>query len=220
MTWHGSFKHAGLIVGLLLAGNVMAGDKGLLDAVRAGQVEKVRSALADGADVNARGLDGSSALLLATQDNQVDIARTLIEAGADVNRKNLIFDSPYLLAGASGHNEILAMTLSHGADLKSTNRYGGTALIPACEHGYVETVKLLIEAGVDVNHVNRLGWTCLMEAIVLADGGPEHQQIVAQLIAAGADLNIPDHSGVSPLQQAERRGQTAIARQLREAGAQ
>ena len=156
---------------------------------------------------------------MCSSDLQVEIARALIEAGADVNQKNLIHDSPYLLAGASGHTAILQLTLAHGADLKSTNRYGGTALIPACERGHVDTVRLLIEAGIDLDHVNRLGWTCLMEAIVLADGGPAHQQIVAQLIAAGADLNLPDNAGLSPLQQAEKRGQTTIAKLLRDAGA-
>ncbi|WP_016705043.1 ankyrin repeat domain-containing protein [Pseudomonas chlororaphis] len=214
-----SCKHAVLAICLFVVGVVMAKDNQLLEAVRDGQLPKVQALLRQGADVNVRGLDGSSPLLLATAANQVEIARALIEAGADVNQKNLIHDSPYLLAGASGRNAILQLTLAHGADLKSTNRYGGTALIPACERGHVDTVRLLIEAGVDLDHVNRLGWTCLMEAIVLADGGPAHQQIVAQLIAAGADLNLPDNDGLSPLQQAEKRGQTAIAKLLRDAGA-
>ena len=92
-------------------------------------------------------------------------------------------------------------------------------MIPACERGHVETVRLLIAAGVDLNHVNRLGWTCLMEAIVLSDGGPAHQHIVTQLIEAGADLNLPDNEGMTPLQQAQKRGQHVIAHLLREAGA-
>ncbi|MDI9787105.1 ankyrin repeat domain-containing protein, partial [Pseudomonas aeruginosa] len=71
-----------------------------------------------------------------------------------------------------------------GADLKSTNRYGGTALIPACERGHVEVVKTLLQAGVDPNHVNKLGWTGLLEAILLSDGGPRHQEIVRLLIDA------------------------------------
>jgi ankyrin repeat protein len=214
-----SCKHAVLAICLFVAGVVMAKDNQLLEAVRDGQLPKVQALLRQGVDVNVRGLDGSSPLLLATAANQVEIARALIEAGADVNQKNLIHDSPYLLAGASGRNAILQLTLAHGADLKSTNRYGGTALIPACERGHVDTVRLLIEAGVDLDHVNRLGWTCLMEAIVLADGGPAHQQIVTQLIAAGANLNLPDNDGLSPLQQAEKRGQSAIAKLLRDAGA-
>lgn len=213
-----SCKHAVLAICLFVVG-VMAKDNQLLEAVRDGQLPKVQALLRQGVDVNVRGLDGSSPLLLATAANQVEIARALIEAGADVNQKNLIHDSPYLLAGASGRNAILQLTLAHGADLKSTNRYGGTALIPACERGHVDTVRLLIEAGVDLDHVNRLGWTCLMEAIVLADGGPAHQQIVTQLIAAGANLNLPDNDGLSPLQQAEKRGQSAIAKLLQDAGA-
>ena len=98
------------------------------------------------------------------------------------------------------------MTLAHGADLKSTNRYGGTALIPAAERGHVETVRTLIEAGVDLDHVNRLGWTALLEAIVLSDGGEKHQQIVRLLVNAGANVNLADGAGVTPLQHARERG--------------
>ena len=214
-----SLKFCLLTAGLLTIGGVMASDKALLTAVRDGELPKVQQLIAQGVDLNVQAINGSSALLLATAANQIGIAQALIHAGADVNQKNLIQDSPYLLAGASGFNEILSLTLAHGADLKSTNRYGGTALIPACERGHVDTVQILIEAGVEVDHVNRLGWTCLMEAIVLSDGGPAHQQIVSQLIAAGADLNLPDNTGHSPLHHAQQRGQIEIATLLRDAGA-
>ena len=39
------------------------------------------------------------------------------------------------------------------------------------------------------------------------------------LIAAGADVNLPDHGGVTPLRHAEQRGYHAIAALLRAAGA-
>ena len=58
-----------------------------------------------------------------------------------------------------------------------------------------------------------------MEAIVLSDGGPAHQQIITQLINAGADLNLPDSDGHTPLQQAQQRGQGVTAQLLRDAGA-
>jgi len=120
---------------------------------------------------------------------------------------------------ARGHLEILKLTLAHGADLKSTNRYGGTALIPAAERGHVETVRTLIEAGVDVDHVNRLGWTALLEAIILGDGGPRHREIVNLLIGAGADVNLADGSGVTPLQHARSAGYAEITEALTAAGA-
>jgi ankyrin repeat protein len=61
---------------------------------------------------------------------------------------------------------------------------------------------LLANPKVEVNYVNRLGWTALLEAIVLSDGGPRHQQIVATLIRQGADVHNPDREGRSPLHHA------------------
>lgn len=179
----------------------------------------IRRLLAGKVEIDAKDGQGRTALLVATQENKAAAARLLIEAGANVNAKDDIQDSPYLLAGARGYTEILALTLAHGADLRSTNRYGGTALIPACERGHVETVRKLIAAGVKVDHVNRLGWTGLLEAIILSDGGPRHQQIVTLLIEAGADVNLADRDGVTPLGHARQRGQTRIARLLEAAGA-
>ena len=169
--------------------------------------------------LEARDPQGRTALLLATALGHTALASRLIEAGADVNAQDGQRDSPYLLAGAEGNLPILRLALAHGADLRSTNRFGGTALIPAAERGHVEAVRLLVTAGVDVNHVNRLGWTALLEAVILSDGGPAHQAIAAQLIAAGANVNLPDDDGTTPLAHAERRGQQAMAALLRAAGA-
>lgn len=162
---------------------------------------------------------GRTPLLLSTQLNRVEMARTLINHGADVNARDAKQDSPYLYAGAEGRNEILTMTLKHGADLTSTNRYGGTALIPAAEKGHLETVKLLLKTKINVNHINRLGWTALLEAIILSDGGKTHQEIIKELIKGGADVNLSDKDGVTPLQHAERKKYLEIVKLLKEAGA-
>jgi len=182
-------------------------------------VAEIKKLLAQGAEIDARDADGRTALLVATHANRIEAAKALIDAGADVNAKDNINDSPYLYAGARGHLNILKMTLSHGADLKSVNRYGGTALIPASERGHVETVRTLIKAGVKVDHVNNLHWTALLEAIILGDGGERHQKIVDLLVKAGADVNLADGDGVTPLQHARARGFGDIEAGLKVAGA-
>lgn len=100
-----------------------------------------------------------------------------------------------------------------------SRRLGGTALIPACERVHVEVVKALLKTTIDVNHVNRLGWTALLEAIILGDGGANHQAIVRMLVAAGADLNLADGDGITPLRHARQKGYAAIVEALQSAGA-
>jgi ankyrin repeat protein len=106
------------------------------------------------------------------------------------------------------------MTLAAGADLNDTNRYRGTALIPAAHHGHVEAVKILLGTAIDKDHVNNLGWTALLEAVILGDGGPKHTEIVRLLVAAGANVNIADREGITPLAHAKKSGYAEMVRIL------
>lgn len=214
----------GLLAALLVAFFTMTpvlaqSDDAFLAAARANDVAALTSLLDAGQDIEVRDADKRTALLIATRERATEAALLLIARGADVNAKDGIDDTPFLYAGAEGRTEILTAILAAGAKLDDTNRYGGTALIPAAEKGHPENVRLLIAAGVDPDHINRLGWTALLEAIVLSDGGPVHQQIVAALIEGGADLNIADGQGVTPLAHARERGYREIAEMLEAAGA-
>ena len=154
-------------------------------------------------------------LITVAKANNVPLVAELISRGGNVNAKDSIQDSAFLYAGAEGFNEVLQLTLAAGADVASINRYGGTALIPASEHGHVDTVRILIAAGVPVNHVNNLGWTAMQEAILLNNGGPRQQDVVRQLLDAGADPDIRDPEGRTALQNAERLGFAEIAALIR-----
>jgi ankyrin repeat protein len=197
----------------------IAGDHALIIAAERNDVSTIRRLLEAGTNVRARDAQGRTALLAATAHNHIESAKLLIEAGADVNAQDSKFDSPLLLAGASGYLDILKLTLRANPNFKVYNRFGGTALIPACERGHVEVVKELLKTKINIDHVNNLGWTALLEAIVLSDGGPRHQEIVRLLVSAGADINLSDRQGVTPLQHARRSGFEVIANVLESHGA-
>ena len=191
----------------------------LIEAATSGSLAQVRRLLDAGAPVEARDSRRRTPVLAATQGNHLEVVRLLIARGADVNAQDAQQDSAFLLAGASGDTDIVRATLAAGADLGSTTRYGGTALIPACHHGYVDTVRVLLETAIDVDHVNRLGWTALLEAVILGDGGPPYVEIVRLLLAHKARVNLADAQGVTALQHARAKGQTAVAKLLLQAGA-
>lgn len=198
--------------------SAQAQSEALLAAAAAGRAEEVTQLVRSGAPLEARDAQGRSALLRAVAENHVGVAKTLLEAGASPNTQAANRDTPWLLAGALGRAEIIAAMLPHRPDLSIRNRFGGNALIPACERGHVEAVQVLLRSGIDLDHVNDLGWTCLLEIVILGDGGPRHQQVAKLVLDAGADPNLADRNGVTPLAHARQRGQQAVARLIEQAG--
>lgn len=188
-------------------------------AVARGDEKAVATLLKKGIAFDSRNAQGETALLIAVQQGRTRIAELLIARGADINAQAQNRDTPWLLAGARGHTAILAAMLPKGPDYRLRNRFGGSALIPACHYGHVETVRFLTsKSKIDVDHVNDLGWTCLLEAILLGDGGPAHQEIVRIVLAAGANPNLADRDGVTALAHARKRGQGAISSLMAGAG--
>ncbi|MCC6195656.1 MAG: ankyrin repeat domain-containing protein, partial [Burkholderiales bacterium] len=80
-------------------------------------------------------------------------------------------------------------------------------------------VRVLIKAGAPLDHVNNLGWTALIESIVLGDGGTRHTATLAALVEAGANVNIADRQGMSPLHLAQANGYREMTAILERAGA-
>ncbi len=194
-------------------------DRALIDAARAGDMARVEALIKQGASVNA--VDGrrQTALIAAAYGGHVEIARRLIAAGAPVNAEGDTPNGALMIACVRGNVALARILVAAGADVNASNQYGGNCIIPAAERGHVEIVREMLKTKINVNHVNRLGWTALLEAVILGTGGPAHVEIVRLLIAGGADPNIADRDGVSPLAHARRRGFREIAAMLESAGA-
>ncbi|GJL56458.1 MAG: hypothetical protein NPIRA02_35900 [Nitrospirales bacterium] len=207
------------VIVLAKPGNLMTDkEQRLLEAVSQNDLTTVQELVKEGININAQDIRGRTALLVAVENHHFESANMLLEAGADVNMQDHKQDSPLLLAGAEGRVDIMKRILQAKPDFTVYNRFGGTPLIPAAERGHVDMVELLVNTNVDIDHVNHLGWTALLEAIVLSNGGPRHQKIVQLLVDAGANVNVSDKEGVTPLQHARRKGFHEIVEILESAG--
>ena len=193
----------------------------LIEAAERGDTGTVRRLLEEGASVRARDEGGRTALVAAAYGNHLGAAGALMEAGADVNAKDDTVQSAYLISTAEVGDDprLLRLTLRNGADVTSLDSYDGTGLIRAADRGHVRIVERLLETETYVDHVNNLGWTALLEAIILGEGDERHTEVVRLLVEGGADPNLPDAEGVTPLEHAEQRGYSEMAEILRGAGA-
>ena len=207
---------AGILETITSAARPADPDAALLQAAEVGDANAVAIALRAGANIEARDAHDRTALLLAATYDRVPVANVLVAMGANPNALDDRHDTPWLVTGVTGSVAMLEALLPANPDLTIRNRFGGLSPIPASERGHVDYVRRVVLTGVDLNHVNDLGWTALLEAVILGDGGPNHQEVVQILLAAGADRDIADRAGVSALQHAEQRGQNEVARLLRQ----
>jgi uncharacterized protein len=124
------------------------------------------------------------------------------------------------IAAVADDEASLRVLLELGASPKlMTSRYDGTALIAAAHLGHDRVVRQLIAAGAPLDHVNNLHWTALIESIVLGNVGPRHQATLKALVDAGANLQLSDRQGNTPLALAKGRSYQEMVVILERAGA-
>jgi ankyrin repeat protein len=193
---------------------------GLHDAAARGDSARIEALIAAGEKPNVLDANSRTPLHVAAFLRRHAAARALLRLGADANALDAQRYDIVTIAAVNDDLDMLEIALRGGADARAiTSPYAGTALIAAAHLGHVEIVRRLIMGEAPLDHINNLGWTALMEAIVLGDGGAKHTDTVEALVDAGADVDLPDRSGTSPLQHARRRGYAQIERILARAGA-
>lgn len=175
---------------------------------------------ADGRTANARDTRGRTPLHVAAHAKSRAALEALVRAGAD---PNALDDDRYdivTIAAVADDVATLETALAMGGSPRNiTSRYDGTALIAAAHLGHADVVRTLIRAGAPLDHVNNLGWTALIESIVLGDGGSRHTATLKALVDGGADVNLADRGGATPLALARRRGFADMVALLQRAGA-
>lgn len=193
---------------------------GLFAAAQRGDTREIARLAASGSSVDVRDAHGRTPLHVAAYARHAGAMRALVQAGADPNALESDRYDIVTIAAVADDLPTLKTALTLGASAANvTSPYDGTALIAAAHLGHDGVVRTLIAAGAPLDHVNNLGWTAVIESIVLGDGGTRHTATLEALINAGANVNVPDRAGATPLTLARSRGYRQMVALLESAGA-
>lgn len=177
-------------------------NQNLITAVKAKDIEAVKRALRQGADVNStqeeksKSYYGLTALMIAASEGAMNAAQLLIKSDADVNIADSNQWTALAYASYYGYVEIAKQLIVAGADKEARDDSDCTPLMCATGNGKIQTVQLLIEAGADIDAYSKdFGFTPLSFA---ARGG--YTDIVKLLLDSGADVNAQYAQYVAPRQ--------------------
>jgi ankyrin repeat protein len=183
-------------------------DQKLLKAVQDGDLDGVRRAIRQGANVKATTEFGETALHLVSN---VKIAEVLIRAGANLNARDRDFEMTPLFNADLKTTRLL---IEKGAQVNVRAKKGMTPLSWAVYWDQKEKVKLLIAKGADLNAVDDDGKSPLH---IAANWGK--MTVVRFLISKGANVNIRDTACWTPLHWAAMEGTAEVIDLLISAGA-
>ncbi len=208
------------VIGLCLWSSVSQGNEQIFSSISEADQRAVEVLVEQDATLlEARDSLGNTPLLAAAQMNNVPLVKLLLAEGAQVNALNYKQRDILNIAVSVKNPEIARQAIQAGADpTLITSVYEGSALIYATHQAELVTMQLLIAAGAPLDRVNNLGWTALLEAVILGDGSDKYVSAVQILLSAGADQDIADKKGRTPLDHARAKGYHSLAEVLDAAG--
>jgi ankyrin repeat protein len=135
----------------------------LMTAVRRNDVDRVRTLISQGVDVDAVDNNGDAPLVMAAYLGHDEILRLLLEAGADVTAVDPGMKATALHAAAyAGRTEAARLLIAHGIDIDKQGPVNGyTALHDAIWQNNVDTARVILEGGPNLELKSHDGQTPL-----------------------------------------------------------
>ena len=153
-----------------------------------------------GADVETANASGEPALLIAARVGALDVVDALLALGADVNARDSVLEqSALMLAVREEHLDLTERLLAAGADVNARSLAG-------------EEMRFILPAEVPVGTskgvgINRMGWPDRgarqpipgAKTPLLYATRQGNLALTRLLVTAGADLEVADANGITPL---------------------
>lgn len=186
-----------------------------------GNYKRVKDLLTRGADINKKIVQGLTPLHLAAFGAHPEVVQLLIKSNANVNAKDDQGKTPLHWAN---NEKVVEELLKGNANIEARDNFGMTPLHFSSKWPKVKVVKSLIKAGANINARDKYGQTPLHlineyhERGGLRRSYPPSEYVISQemgynlgyvkikikkvaetLLKAGANVNIKDSSGRTPL---------------------
>ena len=165
-----------------------------------GYIEVAAILLDNRADVNYRKAGhGDTALHIAAANKKVDMVSFLLSRGAKVDVLNSDGKTPLMHAAANGDLEAARLLMEAGANPLLQDKGGNTALLLHSASAWLskEMTELLSVSDRAVNLCNSNGSYPILE--VVKSTSSEKQEALKVLIKEGAELDVVNRLGSSPL---------------------
>jgi len=123
----------------------------LHNAIMGGDINRIKSIISKGADVNAKNRQSWTSLHTALWYGNNEMVELLISEGADVNAQDNSGNTPLHFAAMKGNSDAVNLLIEKGANIDAKTNAEQTPLMFAADYDHKEIVELLISKGADVN---------------------------------------------------------------------
>ncbi|XP_049829370.1 protein phosphatase 1 regulatory subunit 12A isoform X20 [Schistocerca gregaria] len=207
-----------------------------LAACAAGDKEEVLRLLQKGADIDTANVDGLTALHQACIDDNLDMVEFLVEHGADVNRGDNEGWTPLHATASCGFISIAKYLIEHGGNVAAVNNDAELPVDIAESDEMEEMLQQNIEAkGIDCDEARNEEERMMLEDAKawlnsgFFDDEPHPKtgaralhvaaakgyiKVMRVLLQGGADVNVQDFDGWTPLHAAAHWGQKEACEML------